>query len=87
MHFDHDKLDYHLHVYHNWFDDYIYAQTLDRYKDFRLVQYTQDKARFYGAEGEIGYQITPIYKISALAITCAVRLMPRAMLHVFRLVV
>ncbi|WP_417653837.1 TonB-dependent receptor domain-containing protein, partial [Klebsiella pneumoniae] len=32
LHFDHDKLDYHLHVYHNWFDDYIYAQTLDRYK-------------------------------------------------------
>ncbi|KQQ69760.1 zinc piracy TonB-dependent receptor ZnuD [Acinetobacter sp. Leaf130] len=65
LHFDNDKLDYHLHVYHNWFDDYIYAQTLDRYKDFRLVQYTQDKARFYGAEGEIGYQITPMYKISA----------------------
>ncbi|MGM7374619.1 TonB-dependent receptor, partial [Acinetobacter baumannii] len=41
------------------------AQSLDRYKDFRLVQYTQDKARFYGAEGEIGYQITPMYKISA----------------------
>jgi len=63
FHFDNDKFDYHVHVYHNWFDDYIYAQTLDRYKDFRLVQYTQDKARFYGAEAEANYQISSIYKL------------------------
>ncbi len=85
MHFDNDKLDYHLHVYHNWFDDYIYAQTLDRYKDFRLVQYTQDKARFYGAEGEIGYQITPMYKISAFGDYVRGKIDAEAMLHVFRL--
>jgi len=63
FHFDNDKFDYHVHVYHNWFDDYIYAQTLDRYKDFRLVQYTQDKARFYGAEAEANYQVSSIYKV------------------------
>ena len=63
FHYDDNTFDYHVHVYHNWFDDYIYAQTLDRYKDFRLVQYTQDKARFYGAEAEAGYQISPIYKL------------------------
>ncbi|WP_278396494.1 zinc piracy TonB-dependent receptor ZnuD [Acinetobacter venetianus] len=63
FHFDNDKFDYHVHVYHNWFDDYIYAQTLDRYKDFRLVQYTQDKARFYGAEAEANYQVSSIYKL------------------------
>ena len=63
FHFDNDKFDYHVHIYHNWFDDYIYAQTLDRYKDFRLVQYTQDKARFYGAEAEANYQVSSIYKL------------------------
>ncbi|MCE1271353.1 MAG: zinc piracy TonB-dependent receptor ZnuD [Acinetobacter sp.] len=63
FHYDDNKFDYHVHVYHNWFDDYIYAQTLGRYKDFRLVQYAQDKAKFYGAEVEVGYQISPIYKL------------------------
>jgi iron complex outermembrane receptor protein len=63
FHYEHDQFDYHIHVYQNWFDDYIYAQTLDRYKDFRLVQYTQDQAKFYGAEAEASYQISPIYKI------------------------
>lgn len=63
FHYDNNKFDYHVHVYHNWFDDYIYAQTLDRYKDFRLVQYAQDQARFYGAEAEAGYQISSIYKV------------------------
>jgi len=65
FHYDDDQLDYHVHVYHNWFDDYIYAQTLDRYQDFRLVQYAQDKAKFYGAEAEVGYQVSSIYKLSA----------------------
>ena len=64
FHYDDNTFDYHVHVYHNWFDEYIYAQTLDRYKDFRLVQYAQDKAKFYGAEAEAGYQISPIYKLS-----------------------
>ena len=64
FHYDDNTFDYHVDVYHNWFDDYIYAQTLDRYKDFRLVQYAQDKAKFYGAEAEAGYQISPIYKLS-----------------------
>lgn len=63
FHYDNDKFDYHIHVYHNWFDDYIYAQTLDRYKDFRWVKYTQDQARFYGAEAEAGYQISDMYKV------------------------
>ena len=64
FHYDDNTFDYHVHVYHNWFDEYIYAQILDRYKDFRLVQYAQDKAKFYGAEAEAGYQISPIYKLS-----------------------
>lgn len=65
FHYDDNKFDYHVHVYHNWFNDYIYAQTLGHYKDFRLVQYAQDKAKFYGAEAEVGYQLSSIYKLSA----------------------
>lgn len=65
FHYDDNKFDYHVHVYHNWFNDYIYAQTLGHYKDFRLVQYAQDKAKFYGADVEVGYQLSSIYKLSA----------------------
>lgn len=64
LHYEKDKLDYHVHVYHNWFDDYIYAQTLDQIDNLRLVKYTQDQARFYGTEAQLGYQITPDYKLS-----------------------
>ncbi|MEJ2900512.1 zinc piracy TonB-dependent receptor ZnuD [Acinetobacter sp. NS-4] len=63
LHYEQDKFDYHVHVYHNWFDNYIYAQTLDNFKDFRLVEYTQDKAKFYGAEAEASYALTDTYKL------------------------
>ena len=66
LHYLGDKLDYHVHVYHNWFDNYIYAKTLDQFDRFRLVQYSQDSARFVGAEAEIGYQLSPMYKASLL---------------------
>lgn len=39
------------------FDDYIYAETLDRHEDFRLIQYAQRDADFYGVEAEVSYQI------------------------------
>ncbi len=64
FHYDTDKVDYHVHVYHNWYDNYIYAQTTDRYENFRLVDYTQDKARFYGTEAEASYAINDVYKMS-----------------------
>ena len=64
FHYDTDKIDYHVHVYHNWYDNYIYAQTTYRYKNFRLVDYTQDKARFYGTEAEASYTINDVYKMS-----------------------
>ena len=64
FHYDTDKIDYHVHVYHNWYDNYIYAQTADRYENFRLVDYTQDKARFYGTEAEASYTINDVYKMS-----------------------
>ena len=64
FHYDTDKFDYHVHVYHNWYDNYIYARTADRYENFRLVDYTQDKARFYGTEAEASYTINDVYKMS-----------------------
>lgn len=64
LHYEQDKLDYHVHIYHNWFDNYIYAATTDRYENFRLVDYTQDKAKFYGAEAQASYALSDVYKLS-----------------------
>lgn len=64
LHYEADKLDYHVHVYHNWYDSYIYAATSDQFENFRLVDYTQDKAKFYGLEAETGYQLNDVYKVS-----------------------
>nr|WP_314100288.1 zinc piracy TonB-dependent receptor ZnuD [Acinetobacter lwoffii] len=64
LHYEGDKLDYHVHVYHNWFDDYIYGETVAQKGNLRGVQYTQDKARFYGTEAQADYQINDMYKVS-----------------------
>lgn len=60
--YNNDRFDYKFNVYHQWFDDFIYAKTLETYHDFRLIQYSQDKAKFYGAEAEVNYQFSPRYK-------------------------
>ena len=64
LHYDDEKLSYHVHLYHNWFDNYIYAKTLDQYENFRLIEYSQDKAKFYGTEAEVTYQFNDVYKAS-----------------------
>lgn len=64
LHYEADRLDYHVHVYHNWYDSYIYAATTDQHENFRLVDYTQDKAKFYGIEAETGYALSDSYKLS-----------------------
>ncbi|MFH7765852.1 zinc piracy TonB-dependent receptor ZnuD [Acinetobacter sp. BSP-28] len=64
LHYEGDKLDYHVHVYHNWFDDYIYGATVAEQGNLRGINYTQDKAKFYGTEAQAGYQINDIYKLS-----------------------
>lgn len=51
-----------LNAFYNQVDDYIYANTLDRYENFRLVEYQQRDADFIGAEGQISYQFSPLYK-------------------------
>ena len=66
LHYEGDKLDYHVHVYHNWFDDYIYGATVAQKGNLRGVQYTQDKAKFYGTEAQLGYRINDAYKLSVL---------------------
>lgn len=42
-------------VYHNRIDDYVWARTLDRVDDFRLIRYEQSDAEFTGAEGRADY--------------------------------
>ena len=66
LHYEADKLDYSLHVYHNWFDNYIYgqAQGARNEEGFLELEYTQDKAKFYGTEAKLGYQLSPDYKLS-----------------------
>ncbi|WP_445116470.1 zinc piracy TonB-dependent receptor ZnuD [Acinetobacter sp. WZC-1] len=61
LHYDHDKLNYQAHIFHSWFDNFVYARTLDQFQDFRLIQYSQDHARFYGADASVSYQLSPIY--------------------------
>ncbi|WP_106640005.1 TonB-dependent receptor domain-containing protein [Allosphingosinicella vermicomposti] len=43
-------------LFHNDFDGYIFADTLDRFEDFRLIRYTQADARFTGIDGEITHE-------------------------------
>ena len=50
--------------YHHHIDDYIYAKTLDKFKDFRLIQYTQRDAKFDGVEAQTSYQLDDVYKLS-----------------------
>ena len=66
FHYENDKLDYHVHAYHNWFDNYIYGRFVDQDSETntRLLQYQGDEARFYGLEGEVGYAINDQYKLS-----------------------
>ena len=64
LHYEGNQLDYHVHVYHNWFDNYIYGTTTDQQDDFRLIDYTQDKAKFYGAEAQVSYQLNDLHKLS-----------------------
>ncbi len=48
-----------LGAYHQDFDGYIYAETLDRFEDFRLISYTAHDATFTGIDGEIHHQFSP----------------------------
>ncbi len=49
------KVSYGLNLFNNVIDNYIYAQTLDKFENFRLINYAQQSVRFRGAEYEISY--------------------------------
>ncbi|KAK0359589.1 hypothetical protein LTR94_030727, partial [Friedmanniomyces endolithicus] len=46
-------------AYRYAYDGYIYANTLDQFEDFRLIQYTQADAVFTGLEGEATHRFAP----------------------------
>ncbi|WP_459616122.1 TonB-dependent receptor domain-containing protein [Bordetella sp. 2513F-2] len=48
-------------AFHNRVKNYIYANTLDRYEDFRLIEYAQHDAEFVGVEGEIRHRFNAVY--------------------------
>ncbi len=43
-------------VFHNRVKNYIYAGTLDRHEEFRLIEYKQQNAQFTGVEAEASYR-------------------------------
>jgi len=53
-----------LGAYHQDFDNYIFADTLDRYEDFRLIRYTAADATFTGVDGEIRHAFSPNFAAS-----------------------
>lgn len=60
-----------LGVYHQDFDNYIYARTLDEYREnpddpevFRLISYTGLEATFTGIDGEATYNFSPNFAAS-----------------------
>ena len=50
--------------YRNQIDDYIYAKTLDKFDNFRLIQYTQRDAHFNGVEAQASYEANDVYQFS-----------------------
>ncbi len=50
-------------VFYNQVKDYIYAQTLDRYEDFRLIRYAQQDARFVGVELDMNYRVNRVVSV------------------------
>lgn len=60
-------LTFNAQVFYNRVDDYIYAKTLDRFENFRLIQYTQADADFIGAEAELRYALNPEASVTVFA--------------------
>lgn len=52
-------------AYHQDFDNYIFADTLDQFEDFRLIRYTAANATFTGIDGEVRHRFTPNFAVSA----------------------
>jgi len=52
-------------VFHNTVNDYIYAHTLDKHGNERLIEYRQHDAKFTGVEAEVDYRITRNVSVGA----------------------
>lgn len=52
-------LTFEISAYDNQVDDYVYAKTLDRIENFRLIKYAQRDATFRGFEAEFTYAFSP----------------------------
>jgi len=50
--------------FYNRVNNYIYAHTLDRHEDYRLIAYTQRDAEFIGAEGEVAHRFSSLFRAS-----------------------
>lgn len=68
-----NQLDYKISTYYYDFDNYIFLDTLNESLgnsrviapySLRINRYNQAAAKFYGFEGQIGYQFTPVYYVS-----------------------
>lgn len=53
-------------AYHQNFDNYIFALTLDQFEDFRLIRYVGADARFTGIDGEVRHRFTPELSVSII---------------------
>lgn len=53
-----------LGAYHQDFDNYIFADTLDQFEDFRLIRYTAGDATFSGFDGEIRHAFSDNFAAS-----------------------
>lgn len=51
-------------AYHQDFDNYIYAQTLDQFEDFRLIRYAGAEATFTGVDGEVRHAFNDRFALS-----------------------
>ena len=60
-------LTFNVQVFYNQIEDYIYANSLDRFEGFRLIQYAQADAAFVGAEAEVSYAFTPSLSATVFA--------------------
>lgn len=63
MHFS-DKWDAKFSTYYQGFKNYIHNENLYRQGNLYMRRYNQSQAKFYGLEGEIGYQVTPNHKVT-----------------------
>src|SRR3546814_2298719 len=51
-------------VYHQDFENYIFADTLDRFEDFRLIRYAAADATFTGIDGTLRHEVVPGFGVA-----------------------